>query len=295
MTFERTKSGQENRALFLGVDIVCYVEGEHGSARFSEDSYFWSKVFSACTPELRIKFEPRGGKPILENLAKNIISENIANTIVAMDADYDQILNQKIEDHRIFYTYGYSWENDVYNIENMISAIKAILYMTNEIPEDALTNIRKMHEDIMRRMKWPVRADFLAIQSKSSLLPRDKPGKIIEENRGEKKIKLNEILNNCKSIKEKRNRCRNSIAGLRDIRRYCVGHIYAYICIQIIKIFIKAIKHKNSSNSTHIQSISIIEFEKFLARNKDEISHYYKDMCREYENMRELSKNIIRN
>jgi hypothetical protein len=121
--FERTKSGLQNKKLFFGVDYVCYVEGGGGRRDAAPDVTFWNTVLSVLRPDLNVKISPRGGKPILQRIATHIVEQNVQDTLVAMDSDYDDFRSLKYQDRRVLYTFGYSWENDVFIEPNLRRAL----------------------------------------------------------------------------------------------------------------------------------------------------------------------------
>lgn len=179
MTFERTPFGQTNRAIFLGVDYVCYVEGAEHTDR-GDDITFWSAIFSTTRPDLKVKIIPRGGKPVLESLAKDIVEKGIGKSLVAMDADYSRFFGNLIDDHRALYTYGYSWENDVCDINNLVfSAVN--LSKTQALRPEAETALRKIVSDFDKIFFWIMAADIIGLSRKTSVIPRDKPGRLIEK------------------------------------------------------------------------------------------------------------------
>lgn len=180
MSFERTVSGQANRSTFLEVDLVCYVEGGGGRADFGPDSAYWNTVFRTVRPELKVKFLARGGKPVLQSLAQDIIKNDIKKTIVAMDLDYDELIGKKITDSRVLYTYGYSWENDLFfreNIEELCSALARQPELPNEVRDYLGAAVVGFSSNAQRAML----ADFLALCSGASVLPRDAPGRVIKK------------------------------------------------------------------------------------------------------------------
>lgn len=128
MTFTRTNSGRSNLAAFLGVKYVIYSEGGEfdkalGRSRNSIDIIFWKGVFARFLPELNYTFRPMGSKVNLIPFAKDIEASNIKNSIVVMDRDHDHHRNCLINHPCILYTYGYSWENDAWRAESIISKL----------------------------------------------------------------------------------------------------------------------------------------------------------------------------
>jgi len=178
MTFERTREGQRNRSLFYGVDFVCYVEGEDGADQ-GDDVYFWSSLFRSIWPNRKAAFLCRGGKPQLESLANNVVLNNVEGVVVAMDSDYSRYFsNRIIDDPRVLYTYGYSWENDVYIPETTISAHRA-LCMKADIPEQARSCHTQHWERVSGFLKRMLLADFHAFRAGGSAVDAQKPGKYI--------------------------------------------------------------------------------------------------------------------
>lgn len=176
MTFERSALGQSNRASFYGVDIICYVEGEDQSDS-GDDIYFWHIVFSTLLPDITIKYLSRGGKPQLESLARKTVEDNVKDVFVAMDADYSRFFeNRIIDDGRIFYTYGYCWENHVYQPgvdEEAYSDIAKTPTISDEARDLQQQTWKNLRDFILRLM----RADFFAFRCGSSIVEADKPGR----------------------------------------------------------------------------------------------------------------------
>jgi len=178
MTFERTREGQRNRSLFYDVDFVCYVEGEDGADE-GDDIYFWSSVFRSIWPNRSVAFLCRGGKPQLESLANDVVANDVEGVVVAMDADYSRFFeNRIIDDPRVIYTHGYSWENDVYTPEITILAHRA-LCMRAEIPDQARLCHSQHWERIQRFLRQMLLSDFHAFRGGGSAVDAAKPGKYI--------------------------------------------------------------------------------------------------------------------
>lgn len=278
MSFERTKGGQQNRAVFLGVDYVCYVEGGGGESEYSDDVTFWKGVFGVLRPGLRIHFQAKGGKPELESRAANIISENICNTIAAMDSDYDDLTKDKIEDSRILYTYGYSWENDAF-CKPMITKIFSYIAKNFEIDSSEHELLHDEYERIRLDLIWPVRADFYALVAKCSVFPRKSPGRIIS--RDKKKqfpvIDRKEVVKLCK-VANKNAQPRNlpSLPKLEDSMRYCVGKIYLHTMWILICAVLKEFGKSDNTTPNHFRDLGLLLFRDFLNEtDHDQVSRHY--------------------
>lgn len=261
MAFERTKEGQSNRARFLGVEIICYVEGGGGVSTDSDDGVFWHQVFRATRPDLRIKFLAKGGKPVLEELARSLIETNVANTIVAMDADYGRLEGKAIDDPRIFYTRGYSWENDILSQDYIVKIVSHTCNQVNGISAENEEVLRALHNDVCQKLKWAIKADYALLVAGSSLFPREKPGKVVSaEGPGfPPKVQQRFLVS---LLKEKRRglsgprKRPSSLVGDPDIS--CVGHVYFFACMQIIKHCARSIKKSLKLTSDHIRDAGLI-------------------------------------
>src|SRR5690606_79017 len=79
------------------------------------DIIFWSKVFHNFVNDKKIKFKSIGSKSTIKKIALDIVNEQIKTVLVAMDNEFDEILKKQISHPNIYYTFGYSWENDIWN------------------------------------------------------------------------------------------------------------------------------------------------------------------------------------
>ena len=284
MIFERTKSGQENRASFLGVDIVCYVEGGGGANSHSDDVIFWRYIFSALRPDLRVHFLAKGGKPELEKRANDIIDKDIKFAIVAMDSDFDELLMEKIPDPRVLYTYGYSWENDLFCSE-MLRKVYTFKCKKKSAEENEIVALDQLLKDLEKGLSWPVRADFCALVSKSSVLPRSTPGRVIlrSTETGFPIVRRDEVLKLLTMVnRNTRPRQLPRLPSIDQPLRYCAGKIYAYACHLLVCAFLFDNKHAAARSMTpsHFRDVAHLLFEQFLTAHSDDdvVIHYNKQV-----------------
>lgn len=131
MTFTRTYHGLFNYRIFLDSDVIAFCEGG-GNIDFGgdlstlppqrcPDMIFWEKRLATTFCGSKMAIRPIGNK-------KNVISiynklKDSSSTAIAfcMDSDFDDLLGQKIQDERVFYTTGYSIENDILSLEKIAS------------------------------------------------------------------------------------------------------------------------------------------------------------------------------
>ncbi len=146
MNFTRTNSGLSNSAAFHGVDYMVYSEGgEYDSdlecSRWAIDVVFWKSIFSKYLPGLRYKLKPMGSKENVKPFVDKIISSSITCSIAVMDRDHDAHKNCMVRHPCVLYTYGYSWENDAWQAEVIISKLKR-LSPSQDISREIEDNIR---------------------------------------------------------------------------------------------------------------------------------------------------------
>lgn len=258
--FERTQNGQRNRAQFYGVDFTCFVEGGGGrEGAGAPDVTFWRTLFSYFRPDLKIKCVPRGGKPILQRLAQQILQEDTGRTLVAMDADYDEILDRKTKDRRVLYSFGYSWENDIYAVKNIVEIYKAISHCS-DLPKDVETAFDDGLMALFNDLRFVINADIAALQVNSSIFPRKAPGQIVRPvgRAGMPRIVRSELLKICREVNKcTRPRLLPRTPKIEDRLRYCVGHILALAMSYLFKVALRAGRCKKTLSKDHLYDVGI--------------------------------------
>ncbi|MDD5180061.1 MAG: DUF4435 domain-containing protein [Gallionellaceae bacterium] len=139
--FTRTPSGQNNQALFYGVDRVVYVEGD------GDDQAFWTEVFRAFSSNGRsYKFKSVGSRSTVEEYAELIIGNKSGNCVAIIDSDYEALKSTLFNWPNVIYTYGYSYENDLLGTRQ---ALRILYQLTGN--RLALSNVR-LFLKTMRRL-----------------------------------------------------------------------------------------------------------------------------------------------
>ena len=281
--FERTKSGQQNRAIFFQTDLICYVEGGGGANTHAADVTFWKQVFLALRPDLKVKFAPRGGKPILQKLALEIIQNDLMSTFVAMDSDYDDFRGKKIADSRILYTYGYSWENDIFCQQN-ITKVYAGISHCDDVREEVKEYFASAYSDIDQKLNRAIYADYLAVCGGSSILPRETPGRVVgtDHTSGLPIVKKSELLKLCSVANNKTKLTRTPPPNCTiDSLRHCVGHVLSHTVNIILRAAIRQFYKRNSSLSTeHIRDVGLQTFYDLLTEAQEHLAvQHYTHAC----------------
>ncbi len=159
--FKRTNYGTSNLRLFYDVDVVVYLEGGNKSYtmvevldnKFShntEDIAFWNNIFKKYKSTEKLKYKSVGSKKTLLDLSEKLINGSISNVYVAMDNEFDEIHRKQIKHSNIFYTNGYSYENDVWNAKTVISVLKELT-----ASEVDIGYIEKGYKSFERAIKCP--------------------------------------------------------------------------------------------------------------------------------------------
>lgn len=245
--FRRTISGLSNQHLFFDVDLIVFLEGGESYNKEevyankytaeTEDIIFWKSIFKIFKADKKIKFKSIGSKTIIKEIAIDIINGQITTVIVAMDNEFDEILNRRIEHPNVFYTYGYSWENDIWNdiiIKAVIEDLSAVEIETNDI--------QKNFNQFLERIKIAVYSDAYLFKHNSSFFNREK-GRMfcVDCNPIDlPTIKLSEI--NKKIIEKEITKRKAVLYGNKnaiDTLKFCFGHFLADYCCQLVQHYLK--------------------------------------------------------
>ncbi len=286
--FRRTTSGLNNQHLFHNVDLVVFVEG--GKLQFNkiqvysgsynhetEDVIFWSKVFDNFVSGKKLKFKSIGSKSTIKEIALDIIDGKISTVLVAMDNEFDEILKKQMSHPNIYYTYGYSWENDVWNP----SVVKSVL--------EELTAIKINHSDIednfdlfIKDLKIAVFADGYMFKKQNSFFPRKKsPLFCVDCNPLDlPSIKKDEIERRLVDKDLKKSTLYSfGRKHMVDTKKLCYGHLLADYCVQLILHYLKNRHSLKNISKDIIYRIGINKFfnEQFKS---GEIYLYYEQQFR---------------
>ena len=181
--FHRTPQGLSNQATFTKVDTIVFAEG--GSRRFTLaeleagegnsstlDAAFWSTIIRACKPGRKIEVRSVGNKQTVKAIAQLLIKGVIRNVAVALDRDFDDRRGCKLIHQKILYTYGYSWENDVFS-ERVISDLLCDLIATEPLITKARESTRVAAQDLEESFSVVVRLDHALASSGRHITSRE--------------------------------------------------------------------------------------------------------------------------
>jgi hypothetical protein len=237
VSLEHTSKGLSNLRVLSGVDAIVYVEGGSSQSvdqveagRFESESMdiaFWQKCFSELGSRLSLKFLAVGAKPTLRAIAQKIVKDGVTGVYVAMDRDFDSLLGKTIQHPRVLYTYGYSWENDVWKREVLEEVFYTLCPVCRNTVVVSPITTAAMH-DFERDIRWPTYADLICFMHDIPLLPRRSAQRIITTGRGAAPAINKSALRQCfRDAKLKR--AATAVAATIKIRTRplvdCCGHV----------------------------------------------------------------------
>jgi hypothetical protein len=269
MTFVRTPTGLANMHLFLSVDYVVFVEG--GSQTFSyadvcqglagtnsPDILYWQMIFKCIVPQKKVCFKPVGSKSTLKRIAKDIES-GIPNVCVAMDQDFDRLDGSQILADGVLYTWGYSWENDLFHeviIKETVFTLCPIDRTLNEVDIDV--DISEAILKFVNDMRWFVRADVILSLIGSGLFDRANWKRYIKSASGKPYIDV-------QSLRTKIRLKRSSKTGFKfagpstkvNTVRDCFGHLLCTFLYRLLKYLLSEYSGPSSISLKDVKSLLI--------------------------------------
>lgn len=172
MSFTRTHSGISNLYLFHGVDLIVFTEGGEISHDFdgvvkgkfnsvSIDVKFWSLIFKKHGFSKKVQFRALGSKNSLQKLCDLLCRGEISNVAVAKDSDLDDFLSVKVESPYVLYTRGYSWENDVYSVDQVLKQVESLI-LESVIDEETKKEVKGYYKEFERYAKRLIKIEIMS-------------------------------------------------------------------------------------------------------------------------------------
>jgi hypothetical protein len=251
MSFTRTNSGLSNLARFYGVDLIAFTEGGNNSFSISEvlrgsfnkasvDIKFWSGLFERYNIKKSIHFRALGSKTCSKDLREMISGGAVRNIIVTCDSDLDDYFETKINSPYVLYTYGYSWENDVWHPNFVMEQIKSFMFTQNldaQHSEKFAEAYSALKSDAFRLLKLET-----IFRSSGVRLITDVNGERFLNNKVLPKIKIDQVL---KLIKEKKVGIQRPAVITKNIDiehtlRFCYGKLVEAFGMSMITFICKS-------------------------------------------------------
>lgn len=281
--FRRTISGLGNQHLFFDVDLVVFLEGGESYNKEevyankytaeTEDVIFWKNVFKRFVDGKKIKFKSVGSKSTIKEIAIDVIDGQITTVLVAMDNEFDEILNQRLDHPNVFYTYGYSWENDVWNqtiVKAIIEELSAVEIENNDINNN--------FADFLDKIKIAVYSDAYLFKNNSSFFNREKGRMfcvdcnpidlpIIKSDEIDKKIIEKGITKRKATLYGNKNRI--------DTLKFCFGHFLADYCCQLVQHYLRKRHSLTNLKNDIIYRVGIKKYFEICFEDGPEYEHYF--------------------
>ncbi len=255
MSFQHSLAGLSNLHVFSGVDAIVFVEGGESrsiadvrSGKFdstSSDVGFWQKCFSELGPAITLQFRAVGAKPTLLDLAR-AVANGATGVYVAMDRDFDHLLGHAIRTPKVLYTFGYSWENDVWR--EMV--IQEVFYTLCNACRTTTVQISQIiassFSGFSRDLRWATYADFICVKHGVPLLPRHGSQRLMRESRGAPPILDRATIRQCvHDAKLKRTTpinagAKHNLEPLTDCNGHLISALGYALLLHLLKTFCKS-------------------------------------------------------
>jgi hypothetical protein len=281
MAFERSPLGQRNRALFLNVDAIVYVEGGRGRGDKDEsfDAMFWKKVFQAFRTDLRVKIIAKGSKQNIIALISQVGDSIIDNVFYAMDRDYDDLINKAIDGKNVLYTFGYSFENDIFSVANLPTLFENICPVFGG-SEAIVEDVQSATAEFARDVWWAHLADLAGVITARAVIDRKSPQKYFGSHSYGAKPKILKTMLSSDVYKanadQTRVRVRNLPLTTNMLPRYVVGHLYSAFVFKLMVYLHKL--HSSTSKLTKdaVTAAGVLTLcNHFLGADNSDIKSYY--------------------
>lgn len=166
--FARTTSGLKNYHLFYNKDFVAYIEGKVTDEEIREDVLYYEILFGEIFKK-NIKIKCVGNKDYALLYASFIREADIKNSFVVVDKDFEGLTSSTIPRFPIVRTYGYSWENELWQYSTIESLIKSLTGSNSKASQIINDNLSRLFS----RAKLLSCLDVAAQVNGSSLLRKN--------------------------------------------------------------------------------------------------------------------------
>jgi len=287
-SFTRTASGISNSRYFYSVDMILYCEGGYGDYNLndilrdkycdnSNDILFWEKVFSTFKPNIKVKIKSIGSNTVVTAMRNHILDNNIPNNYVAMDRDYKHMdINlHSISDIELI-TYGYSWENDIWNIQSALDVYQKLTgtqYNIN-ICNELEGLFKKFEQHLSKIVDLDINLATWYKESAFQKNPKKCCARFVKQT-GRPRPILKEFIKDGRLLKDRLN-CRVSFnySVSSEFSLDCQGHLIAEIYYRIIVYLVKSKLTKFTIGKEIVYAMAIDS----LFKNNNLIHTHYQEM-----------------
>lgn len=291
MVFLRTTSGLSNYNSFYKVDLLVFVEGGSESFSFQDiksgktnelsvDVKFWNNTINYFGSKKKIKILAVGSKGTLTQIAQKIKSAEIINCCVAMDRDHDDMDDEFKNVGGVLYTYGYSWENDVWD-KNVIEEL-FFTFCPLSRSDEIMPDIERLYNRFLQLIEGIVKLDVYLFRKGRgfSYFTKFYKKTIAYKRESEPKVnikKTEEIIQN----EKKKNNIKRVRVKIDSVRRSCRGHLYGKFCFWILLYLLKKYKTEIKTAEEVVSFVAIDKlFDKNLICNPSPIYLHYENLIK---------------
>ena len=232
-TFIRSVSGLLNFHRFVRASYVVFCEGGAQNIGLSaalsgthneavEDRTFWDALLRAIGFR-DVHLKPLGAARHVLDVADYIIANNIPNNLAVIDRDFPG-RKRMISDHRVLYSYGYSWENDVVTPTVVGVATVSLLHLSATDAKRFEIEFAEIHDRLLRLLKWPIFLQLKTANEDCDFVPTDNNlGGCILGNGSRIELNSEPLYHRIRRNKHRFSASATTISA-GDIRRHIPGH-----------------------------------------------------------------------
>jgi len=252
MNFTRTPAGLSNQHRFHRVDYVVFVEGGDESFSFeqvcagdtgksSPDIVFWRHIFKRFSEHLSVVFKPVGSKSTLRRIADKVATNEVTHVFVAMDQDVDRFCGRMLDAKGVFYTWGYSWENDICQQDILVDIVLTLTPMDAATVEPQIRSVLSTEIGaFQKQLARFARIDVLFKTHDGSLFPSKKYVSLVKSKSSHSTPPVLDVSKLKTLLRQKRAWSRNrrpfSLPAdtVFQLNRDVFGHLYCTYCYRLL-------------------------------------------------------------
>lgn len=280
--FERSRFGQQNRSLFLGCDVVLYVEGRGrgSSGANGYDFLFWKRMFEAVRPELRLEIIQKGSKTNVLAILSDWGHNPPQGVYCAVDSDYDVLRGEMLAHPQLLFTYGYSFENDILFSDNIVETFFAncpVDYASCNVDE-LVSGWYSQLDRIGRRL---ARCDAATTKNGWAVIDREKFQRYLSRVADrDVRFRIDQVRYSIKNANRKPRpplvvNYRNDICG----RRHLLGHLIFEFAYRVYLALLARFWSSTNFSRDVLTSVAITSlFSLIRSGSTHPVAHHYRNM-----------------
>lgn len=275
MIFTRSNSGVANYPIFYDTEFIIYTEGKSVGNKNLDivlpDVVFYGTIFKKIFANKNVKIKCVGNKHAALAYVKPLREQGSKNSLVLVDRDYDGAKSSILDDPLIIYTYGYSWENDLWTYD----LAKDLITDLTSSNINALATLKFTFDILMKRLKLLSVLDA-SLQLGGQCILNKKLGSCGVSLDMTKKYPLSKIELKRMILKFKTNALFNDTSikfGLKhfsqlEFNKVIQGHLWEHAVSKVISYKYKCVTNDGLLSNKLVQTLGLAKFksdpEKYL-------------------------------